>query len=228
MSEVAVFSNPIRRRRRNRLGEFVSAHRRRRHRNPESPAERSEAARKGWNHRRRRHRNPESERTRSAAARRGWRGRRRHRNPIAGTMGEMSNVIIPAAIGVGGALGLNILLGKLTMLPASLQSGYGRAGVQIAGALAIGALGPKIGLSRRNSTVIAAGITMIALYDVVSAVVAAKFPNINLGETFPALPGGVMTGKNIARYQPTGMGEYFGTPRIHAVRPAASNASTFG
>ena len=222
MSTVAVFSNPARRRRRNRLGEFISKHRhrRRRHRNPESSAERSRAAR-------RRHRNPESRRERVIAARKGWRGRRRHHNPISGTMGEMSNVIIPAAIGAGGALGLNILLGYMKFLPATLQTGYGRAGVQVAGALAIGAFGPKIGLSRRTSAAIAAGITVIALYDVVSGFVTTKFPNVNLGETFRALPPGlVLPGqKSIAGY-----GEVFMNPLALPVPAdqAMSSQHTFG
>lgn len=225
MSTVAVFSNPIRKRRRRR-------------RNPESRAERSRAARAGARHRRHhrhRHRNPESHRERVIAARLGalHRRRRRHRNPIAGSLGEMGTVIIPAAIGAGGALGLNILLGYLKFLPASLQSGYGRAGVQIAGALAVGALGPKVGLPRRTATAIAAGISVIALYDIASNLVASKFPNVNLGENFPMLPGSVMTGARAKQFQPAGggFGEVFpqGT-MVPVPQPSGSEAPghTFG
>lgn len=199
MSTVAVLSNPIHRRHR------------RKHHNPSG-------RRRRRSHRR--HRNPESLRERIRAARKGWRHRhhRRHRNP----MGEVGEVIIPAAIGAAGAIGLNILLGYVTFLPASLQTGYGRAGVQIAGALAIGALGPKMGLSRRTSYAIAGGITVIALYDVVSAVVASKFPNINLGEVYTALPSGLVPGKNLAHPQ-GGMGEVYMIPQA-----TTAGANTFG
>lgn len=204
MSEVAVFSNTIRRRRR---------------RNPESKAKRRRAARLGWAHRRR-HRNPESHSERSAAARKGWRRRhhdighrayygkrRRYRNPIGGEMGQ---VLVPAAIGAAGALGINVLLGYATFLPASFSSGYGRAAVQVGAGLAVGAFGTKLGLSRRTSMAIASGITLIAVYDVVSTLVASKFPNINLGENFAMLPPSFgRTGNAIAS---GGFGENFQIP----------------
>lgn len=197
MSTVSVFSNPIRRRRRRR-------------KSSESRAKRSRAARLGARHRRRRrHRNPESHRERVLAAIRGARHRhhhrRRHRNPVAALSGEMGNVLVPALVGAGGALGLNILLGYAKFLPATLQTGYGRAGVQIAGALAIGAFGPKIGLSRRTSTAIAAGISVIALYDVASTLIASKFPNVNLGEVYGSIPSSLM----LPHAQPGGFGEVF-------------------
>lgn len=204
MSTVSVFSNPIRRRRRRKHARRNPS-RRRRH----SSALGAYVA--GPGRIRRRKLNPI----------RGRRHHRRHRrrNPIGG---EMGTVLVPALFGAGGALGLNILLGYMSFLPATLQTGYGRAGVQIAGALAIGALGPKMGLSRNTSYAIAAGISVIALYDVASSFVASKFPNVNLGEQFTALPSTLM----LPHAQKSGgYGEQF-----QAVPPSQSEAPqhTFG
>ena len=188
MSEVAIFSNPARRRRRRRKNAA-----KRRRRNPARHAAQGYTV--GTRRIRRRKMNPIRHR------------RHRHRNPIGGEMGA---VLIPAAIGAAGALGINILLGYITFLPTSLQSGYGRAGVQIAAALGIGAFGPKMGLSRQNSYAIATGISLIAVYDVVSTLVAAKFPSINLGEQYNLLPLGLAhPGNAIAN---TGYGEQFSLP----------------
>lgn len=181
MSQVSVFSNPARRRRR------------RRHRNAASRRA-AHGYIMGTKRIRRRKLNPAQHR------------RRRHHNPIGGEMGA---VLIPAAIGAAGALGLNILLGYITFLPATLQTGYGRAGVQIAAALGIGAFGPKVGLSRSTSYAIASGISLIAVYDVVSSLVASKFPSINLGENFMLMPptlGGPVP------HQAVGYGENFSLP----------------
>jgi len=200
MSEVAIFSNPARRRRRRRKNAA-----KRRRRNPARHAAQGYTV--GTKRIRRRKMNPIRHH------------RRRHRNPIGGEMGA---VLIPAAIGAAGALGINILLGYITFLPASLQSGYGRAGVQIAAALGIGAFGPKMGLSRQNSYAIATGISLIAVYDVVSTLMAAKFPSISLGEQFNSLPTGIVHPGNAI----TGYGEQFDLPSS-----AANNylpANTFG
>lgn len=205
MSEVAIFSNPARRRRRKKK----TAARRRRRRNPARRAATGYTV--GTKRIRRRKLNPIRDRH--------HRRRRRHRNPIGGEMGA---VLIPSAIGAAGALGLNILLGYVTFLPASLQTGYGRAGVQIAAALGVGAFGHKIGLSRKTAYAVASGIAMIAVYDVISTLVASKFPNVNLGENFAMLPQAVAhPGQQI-----TGYGEVFALP------PSAANnhlpQNTFG
>ena len=203
MSEVAIFSNPARRRRRKKK---ASAHRRRRR----NPARRKAIGYTvGHKRIRRRKMNPVRHHR-----------RRRHRNPIG--MGEMGQVLIPSAIGAAGALGLNILLGYVSFLPASLQTGYGRAGVQIGAALAVGAFGTKLGLSRKTAYAVASGITMIALYDVVSTLVASKVPNVNLGENFTMLPQAVAhPGNQIAGY-----GEVFQLPPSAASSHLPQN--TFG
>jgi len=110
----------------------------------------------------------------------------------------------------------------VTFLPVSLQSGYGRAGVQIAAGLAVGAFGPKVGLSRKTAYAVASGISLIALYDVVSTLVASKFPNVNLGEQFNMLPAAIAhPGTAIAGY-----GEQFQLPPSAANNHAPGN--TFG
>ena len=198
MSEVAIFSNPARRRRRRKN----TAKRRRR--NPARHAAQGYTV--GTKRIRRRKMNPIRH--------------RRHRNPIMG--GEIGATLLPAAIGAAGALGINILLSYVTFLPVSLQSGYGRAGVQIAAGLAVGAFGPKVGLSRKTAYAVASGISLIALYDVVSTLVASKFPNVNLGEQFSMLPSALATpGHAIAGY-----GEQFQLPPSTANNHAPGN--TFG
>ena len=203
MSKVSVFSNPIRRRRARHV-----------HKNPARRKRRASGSRAigytlGDARIRRRKLNPAR--------------RHRRRNPIGGEMGQ---VIVPALFGAGGALGLNILLGYMSFLPTTLQSGYGRAGVQIAGALAIGALGPKAGLSRNTAYAIAAGISVIALYDVAATLIASKFPSVNLGETFLNMPPTLA----LPNAQKTpGYGETFmNTPAFPPMSGGESPQHTFG
>ncbi|MGH8401830.1 MAG: hypothetical protein ACRESO_00285 [Gammaproteobacteria bacterium] len=89
---------------------------------------------------------------------------------------------MPAAAGAIGALGLNVALSYVTFLPATLKTGYGRAALQLATALGIGYAGPKMGLSRSTANAVAAGIGVIALYDVIVPLVQSKFPSVQLGE----------------------------------------------
>ena len=200
MSKVAIFSNPIRRRRRKV--------RRNSSRRKRSGGSRTQVMgyTVGGARIRRRKMNPIRHH------------RRRRRNPIGGEIGQ---VLTPALIGAAGALGINVLLGYASFLPATFQTGYGRAGVQVAAGLAVGALGPKMGLSRNTSYAIATGVTIIAAYDVISTLVASKFPNVNLGENFTMLPAELATPANQAGY-----GELYRLPPSAANNYVPSN--TFG
>lgn len=137
--------------------------------------------------------------------------RRRRRNPsFRGSFGSMRSALMPSlkagVVGSIGALGLDIVLGQvLAKLPVSLQSGWGKVAVKLAGALAVGMLGGYVMRGRgRDLTV---GAMTVTLHDVLKEQFVSAFPSVPLGEylTFAPVMG---YGATTALPGTTGMGEY--------------------
>lgn len=119
---------------------------------------------------------------RAYSARRRSRGsrvrRRRLRNPRSGFGGSALSIrgaqhaIVPAVVGAAGAMVLDIGMSYLP-LPASLQAGWARTAVQIAAALALGAIGGRIPfVGRRNAMLASGGALTVIAYNALKPVVA--------------------------------------------------------
>jgi len=109
-------------------------------------------------------------------------------------------------VGAAGALGLDLMLGQvLAKLPASLQSGWGKVAVKLAGALAVGVLGGYVMRGRGRELTV--GAMTVTLHDVLKEQFVAAFPSVPLGEylTFAPVVG---YGGGTALPGTTGMGEY--------------------
>lgn len=191
----AVMTNPRRRRRRAR----ASTRRRAVRRNPVYRHKR---------HHRRRARNPIYSRRRS---------RRRGRNPF--SVGGAKEVLVPAAIGAGGAIALAVAWGYLApKLPASLQTGYLEIGVKLAGAIGLGLLANRF-LGRQKGMYVGIGGSVVVLAQAITPMLASAAP------TVPGLSGfGRMSGGDYAPYPLNGMGAYMKNPslgRLGFYSPAA-------
>lgn len=92
----------------------------------------------------------------------------RRSNPRFSVAG-VTNQLMPALYGAGGALALDVALGYIP-LPAVLQTGYARHGVKIVGALGIGFLASKF--LRGKAQAIGAGALTVAVYGLLKDVAA--------------------------------------------------------
>lgn len=184
MYEIALV-NP-RRRRRNKKGQFLKgAARSTRKRNPKRRKTRSRRAAVGYVsgpkriRRRKLNPRPHKRRRRRSTAVVSYRSRRRRRNPRLNfsTKGIL-RAIMPAAIGAGGALALDVALGYAP-LPAMLKTGIPRHVVRIAGAFGLGWLASKV-LGTEKGKAITNGALTVAIYNVLKET-AVKFA--------PSIPG---------------------------------------
>lgn len=109
------------------------------------------------------------------------RRRRYRRNPF-NVGGIVSNQLIPALYGAGGAVALNLALSYLP-LPDAVKTGWGRHGVRIVGALGIGWLAHRF-VKGKTGDAVAAGALTVVMYDIVKAALAQFAPEIGsrLGE----------------------------------------------
>ncbi len=130
-----------------------------------------------------------------AASRAGRLLRYRRPNPI----GFLTNAVVPAAVGVGGALALDVVLGVLP-LPAQFKTGPMAPLVKVAGAVGIGMLASKM-VNRRVGEQVAVGAITIQLYNF------AKGMLIKVG-------GGKIPGLSM---YPDGIGEYVSGGEIPAL-----------
>jgi hypothetical protein len=91
--------------------------------------------------------------------------RRRHNPRLLGAFKprELMGKITSAAIGAGGALALDIVLGKVqASLPASLQSGWGLTAAKVAGAIGLGWGASKVIGQDKGRLVTYGALTVIA------------------------------------------------------------------
>jgi hypothetical protein len=178
--EIAIL-NP--RPKRDRKGRFIKATHRKRHKarkTRKAPRRRRPAA-KTINPRRRRYvrmSNPRRKR-RYVRMSNPHRRRRRHSNPRF-SLGGITSQLMPAAIGAGAAVALDVTLGFLTSkvpMPAMLQSGWGKQALRVGGALGIGYAGRRF-FRGRTGDAIAMGALFVAMYGVVKQLVVQFAPTL--------------------------------------------------
>lgn len=84
--------------------------------------------------------------------------------------------VMSAAIGAGGALALDIVLGKVqSSLPASLQSGWGLTAAKIAGAVGLGWGASKV-LGSEKGKLVAYGALTVVAYGVLKKLILENAP----------------------------------------------------
>lgn len=103
---------------------------------------------------------------------RAFRRRRRHSNPRF-SLGGITNQLVPALYGAGGALVLDVALGYVP-LPAMLKTGYARHATRIVGALGIGWLAGKF--LRGKAAAVGQGALTVAMYGLLKDVVVQFAP----------------------------------------------------
>lgn len=150
-----------------------------------------------------------------AASRAGRKLRYRRPNPI----GFLSNTLMPAAVGAGGALALDVALGALP-LPATLKTGPMAPLVKVAGAVGLGMIASKV-VNRRVGEQIAAGALTVQVYNMAKAALVkfggGKIPGLSMypdgylneyvSSDMPAL-GYVDSGMQVGEFVEDGMGGY--------------------
>jgi hypothetical protein len=103
-------------------------------------------------------------------------GRRRVSNPLLSTQG-LTAQILPALIGGAGAIGVDVGLAYASpYLPAFLQSGWGRIGAQVLGAVGLG-LGAGKFIDRETGKAVLAGALTITAYSALRQVLAPTLGN---------------------------------------------------
>jgi hypothetical protein len=173
---------------------------RHRRRNPVRHRRRRRNAR--YVHHRRRRRNPRSHR----------RVHRRRRNPF-GT-GEVKNVLVPAAIGAGGAIALAVAYGYLSPnIPDSVTSITGASAViQGLGAVALGMLAGKF-MGRQKGIYVAMGGLTVVLVNALTPYISSA-----TGGSIPGMSGfgGLKLGGvgDYVPYRKPGMGFINPAPRL--------------
>lgn len=148
------------------------------------------------------------------------RGRKRRRfslrryssNPISSPMGFIKNALVPSAIGAGGALGVDVLIGFATpYLPAMLTGPTIRPVVRLAGAVALGMIASKVA-GRKIGEQVAAGAITVTVYDFMKGIVKSAVPSLPLsGNDYPYMgfyqPGYPAGSSEMGEYM-DGVGEY--------------------
>jgi hypothetical protein len=134
--------------------------------------------------------------------------------------GFLTNSLMPAAIGAGGALGVDLALGYFgSYLPATLQTGLPNAAVKLAGAIGIGMLAGAVAGKRVGEQAMA-GAIVVTLYSVIKSQLISVMPALPLhgysgiGWVSPAMQIGNVgsyVGSDRAYGMPhVGMSEYVG------------------
>lgn len=120
-------------------------------------------------------------RGRKTSARRRHRARSRNPRLMGLSLSGITRQLVPAAIGGVGAIGLDIALSYLQPhLPASLQTGYLKTGVKIAGAIGLGMVAGKV-LGGEKGRAVTMGALTVVLYGAIRDAVKQMAPTLNLG-----------------------------------------------
>ncbi len=143
-------------------------------------------------HARRMHRNP----------------RRRHSSGGRGIKGFVNHTVLPAFVGAGGALLLDVTLGLIPM-PAALQGKWIKPIVGIAGAGALGLAAAKVA-GKHNGQLVALGGVLVVAYNLLKSTLQTAAPSVpvsglgmeQVGWVNPAMPAGTM-GMYVGNSQPT-------------------------
>lgn len=126
--------------------------------------------------------------------------RRHARNPrFVPSLGGLKKALLPAAIGAGGAIALDIGLSYVP-LPAFLQSQWAKVGVQIAGSIALGMIAGKL-LGAEKGKIAAGGALTVVAYNVIRGLVkqfapslpglSGDYADMSVGAYMPGLSGGI-------------------------------------
>lgn len=106
------------------------------------------------------------------------------RNPrFLPSVSDVTDAVVPAAIGGVGALGLSIALGQITAIPVEWRTGTRGLLVRGAAAFAIGALARMVlpAKWKRMADQATAGALTVTAYDGIKQVVSTQFPELTLG-----------------------------------------------
>lgn len=155
---------------------------------------------------------------------------RMHRNPVfkrrsrrsgGGRVtfkGFATGTLIPSAIGAGGALGLDLVMGYVP-LPAMLTTGMLRPVTRLAGAALIGWIASMVS-SRQTAANVTAGAVTVVLYDTFKGWLKTAAPNLplagypNIGWVNPGMSVGEYVGiphsGGVVQPMNAGVGEYVG------------------
>lgn len=105
------------------------------------------------------------------------RARSGYRRAVSGNIGSfLTQKILPAGVGAGGALALDMLWPQLP-LPDSLKAGPLAPAVRIAGAVGIGMIGRMVGGKRFGEEAMG-GALIVTLYDLAKGAIASNFPSL--------------------------------------------------
>lgn len=144
---------------------------------------------------------PTPRRRRFGRARAYVRSMRRRRSGGGGGMGSISRItdlIVPALIGAGGAMALDVAWASLP-LPDSLKTGTFAPFTRIGGAIGIGWLVGMVA-GKRYGAIAGAGALTVTLYDLAKPYIASAIPSIpGLGYYSPAQQYGVYRGMGVYR-----------------------------
>lgn len=149
---------------------------------------------------RRRRRNP---RHRARTRAYGGRRRRRLRNPRLGglSLGRIGSMLVPAAMGGVGAIGLDVALAYIP-IPEQYKTGWLGTGVKVAGAIGLGLLAGKV-VGREKGKLFAAGALTVIAYQTIRAFASQAF-----GSTIKGLSGYQdFTDYRVGAYMNNGMGQ---------------------
>lgn len=153
----------------------------------------------------------------------------RRRNPK--MLGGIGKDLVPAAIGAGGALGLDVAL-SVAPLPAMMKSGPVGLITKYAGALALGFIAKNTFATKRMSEQITAGALTVITYGAAKSFIQQNVPQIPLNE--------YISGTDLDYYDPalgyvnagmsagSGSDETFDFYSPSAPMPAYSNAEPEG
>ena len=130
--------------------------------------------------------------------------------------GFMTGTLVPSAIGAGGALGLDLVMGYVP-LPAMLTTGMLRPVTRLAGAALIGWVASMVA-SRQTAANVTAGAVTVVLYDTFKGWLKTAAPTLplsgmgSIGWVNPGMP----------------VGEYVGIPNMNrTVQPMQSQVGEY-
>lgn len=153
------------------------------------------------------------------------------RNPrFLPNMSDITKAAVPAVIGGAGALGLDVALGNLTMIPAEWKSGHRRTLLRAGLAFAIGFAARSFlpAKYKQMADQATAGALTVTAYDAVKGLVVQHFPDLTLGMydgdlsayeriNYSALP----TVQALQSKSGAGVGAYARGGDLHGLIPAA-------
>ena len=131
--------------------------------------------------------NPRKRRAKKRASPTVKRFKRRAKGTALTAKGFLNNTLMPSAVGAGGALGLDVLLGFLP-LPAMIKSGPMRPFVRLAGAVALGMIASKV-MNKKVGEQVASGAATVVLYDTLKGVLQRAMPTLPLSDGDAYYPG---------------------------------------